>query len=191
MVDDRVSNQPPAAAVSAASARQPPPPKPQRTVISASAFTRSVAAGGARWEPVPGLGREGNAVAVYPTTAPAVEPATLPAGGPRLEYAVPFPAAGAYRITVQLVPTHPLVAGRPARLALSIAGGPPRLLTNAVVDGSAEWAQGVLNNAVTTTITVTVPGPGRQTLSLHMVDAGVVVEAFVIEPAPQPGPRER
>jgi hypothetical protein len=42
-----------------------------------------------------------------------------------------------------------------------------------------------------TAITVTVPGPGRQTLSLHMVDAGVVVEAFVIEPAPPPGARER
>ena len=53
------------------------------------------------------------------------------------------------------------------------------------------WAQGVLANAVTTTATVTVTEPGVQTFSLHMVDAGVVVEALVIEPAPLPGRRDR
>ena len=102
-----------------------------------------------------------------------------------------FSAAGVYRVTVQLVPTHPLVSGRPARLAISVGDGPRHVLTNAVVDGSEEWAQGVLANAVTTTATVTVTQPGVQTFCLHMVDAGVVVEAFVIEPAPLPGRRDR
>jgi hypothetical protein len=59
------------------------------------------------------------------------------------------------------------------------------------VNGSEEWAQGVLANAVTTTATVTVTQPGVQTFCLHMVDPGVVVEAFVIEPAPLPGRRDR
>ena len=52
-----------------------------------------------------------------------------------------------------------------------------------IKDGSAEWAQGVLNNSVTVATGLSVPTAGRHTLRIYGVDAGVVLDRFVIEPA--------
>ena len=135
--------------------------------------------GGAGWRSIPGLGRTGSAVTVLPsTTAIAVEAA------PCLDYPFHVTTAAHATLRVCLLPTHPLVAGQGLRFAVAVDDGAP--LAMAVTSGfdpnTNEWYERVLANA--TVATPTLPRqlePGRHTLRLIAVDAGVVVDKIVID----------
>jgi len=149
--------------------------------IEAEHFTSKVDRDGVAWEVIPGLGRTGDSVAVFPTTAASLAPANLTTNAPRLEYQAWFFAAGEFPLTVYLVPTHPLVAGRGLRFAVAVDDQPPQVIVADAKDGSAEWAQGVLNATVTGTTQLKVPAIGRHTLKVFMVDAGVVLDKIVVD----------
>ena len=85
---------------------------------------------------------------------------------------------------VRLLPTFPLVSGNGLRLKVAIDEGPAQLV--AVTEGfdsaSDEWKRRVLSNATTATLALSEPlAPGWHTLHLQAVDAGVVVDKFVID----------
>lgn len=147
--------------------------------FEAEKFTRKRDHPGAAWQIIRGLGRSGDSVAVFPTTAPSIEAGiTLT---PALEYDITSLAGGKYSATFYLVPTHPLVSARGLRFAVGIDDEPPRPITvglDAEVS-SLKWAQNVLNAATTGTAVLTFP-PGRHTLKIYMVDAGVVIDKIVL-----------
>ncbi|HEY4329365.1 MAG TPA: glycosyl hydrolase 115 family protein, partial [Phycisphaerae bacterium] len=76
--------------------------------IAAEHFSRKVDQGGAGWKVIAGLGREGDSVAVYPTTTPSItDISKLPASAPALEYDIDAgPGASTAKITLQAIPTH-------------------------------------------------------------------------------------
>ncbi len=153
-----------------------PAPAPTREiVVNAAASTGKAEHAEANWETIPGLG-----VALQPTTAPGPGDTQLATDGPRLDYAVDLPAAGEFTLTSYLLPTHPLVPGRGLRFAVGLDDAPPQPVVCDVKDGSAEWAQGVLNNYVTVDTKLTVPAAGKQTLRIYGVDAGVVLRKFTL-----------
>lgn len=149
-------------------------------VIEAEAFARRHPAAGVSWDVISGIGRGSGAVALFPTTTRGGDNA--PPHGARLEYDIDFDTAGDWEVAVQLVPTHPLVPGRGLRFALGVAGSPGPIVAAAVADGSPEWAQGVLASHITVRAAVTVPAAGRQTLALHGVDGGVVIDRLLLQP---------
>ncbi|HWA25340.1 MAG TPA: glycosyl hydrolase 115 family protein [Lacunisphaera sp.] len=138
--------------------------------LRAEQFADRVDRADLRWQIVPGLG-----LTLRPTTAPSVNPELLTTAAPRLDYAVDLPTAGGIALTVHLLPTHPLVAGRGLRVAVALDDQAPVVVTYEDKDGSAEWAQGVLNNEVTATTRLDIASAGRHVLRLYGVDAGVVV----------------
>ena len=148
--------------------------------IEAGHFTGKADRGGAGWAVVPGLGRTGEAVAVFPTTMGRVPPGRIAATAPRLDYEIEFVDAGDFPVSVNLVPTHPL-AGDRLRLAVGLDGAPPQLVELEVKDGGAEWAQGVLTNTVVAQTKVRVAAPGPHMLQVYGVDAGVVLDNIVID----------
>jgi hypothetical protein len=141
-------------------------------------FSASTPAGGAAWTRLAGFVRTGGALAVLPTTVPAVEP-----GGqaPTVDYSVTLPAGGKYRVILRTLPTHPIVSDRLSRIAVSLGEAPTQVITTGTRDGSAEWAQGVLNNSVAANATFDVPAAGPTRVRLQMVDPGVVLEAIDVE----------
>lgn len=149
--------------------------------IEAEHFTSKADRSDARFEVVPGLGRTGDAVAVFPPTLASVDLTRIPAAAPRLDYEIEFRSAGTFPLTVSLVPTHPLVPGRGLRLAVAIDDQAPQLLVAERRDGSPEWAQGVLDGATFCSGRVTVRRPGRRTLRVYGVEAGVVLDRLVID----------
>jgi hypothetical protein len=148
--------------------------------IVAGHYTGKADRGGAGWEIVPGLGRSGSAVAVFPTTMPSVPPDRLAAEAPRLDYEVSFVSAGEFTVNVNLVPTHPL-AGNSLRFAVALDDGPPELVELDVRDGGAEWAQGVLNATRVAVAKLTVSTGGPHALHIYAVDAGVVLDQIIID----------
>jgi hypothetical protein len=130
---------------------------------------------------IPGLGRTGSAVAVFPTTAASVEPDALATAAPRLDYRMDVRRTGAATVTVNLVPTHPIVDGHGLRVGVGLDDGPPRLLVvDAPVDSRA-WSQGVLDATLAGSVKLDVPAAGTHTLRLYMVDAGVVIDKLTVD----------
>ena len=154
--------------------------------IDAGHFTGRADVSGAGWESVPGLGRTGGAVAVFPTTRPDVPPAQVASLAPRLDYAVDLAQAGTLGVQVYLLPTHPL-AGDSLRFALGLDDAPPQLVELDVKDGGPEWAQGVLDATRVATSTLDAAA-GPHVLHLYGIAAGVVVDKIVLHRgAPPPG----
>ena len=104
--------------------------------IEAGHYTAKADRGGAGWKVVPGLGRTGDAVAVFPTTMRSVLPEKIAAGAPRLDYAVNLATTGEFTVQVNLVPTHPL-EGDSLRFAVGLDAAPPQLVELDVQDGGA------------------------------------------------------
>lgn len=134
----------------------------------------------AAWRVIPGLGRSGDAVAVFPTTAASIASEKISATAPRLDYDVSFAAAGEFAVQIYLLPTHPM-AGDTLRLAFALDDGSPQLVAYAVKDGGPEWARGVLDAARIATAKLTVAAPGKHVLHLYGVDPGVVIDKLVID----------
>lgn len=127
------------------------------------------------------LGRTGDSVTLFPTTATSIEAERFKADAPGLDYAVAFPHAGEFTVSVNLVPTHP-ISGPSLRFAIALDDAPPRLVALEVKDGGPDWAHGVLNATRVATTTITVPTPGAHTLRIFGVDPGVVLDRLVIGP---------
>jgi hypothetical protein len=164
-----------------AAASRTPPALGDAIAIEAEHFTHSVPAKGATWAVIPGLGRTGDSVAVFPVTAASVAPDKIATDAPRLDYAVKFPAAGEFAVNVNLIPTQPIVTANGLRFAAALDDQPPQMVVLNVKDGSADWAQGVLNSTRVVSFKLTVPSAGAHTLRIYGIDPGVVLDKIVID----------
>jgi len=162
------------------------PGKPARDTVSgfveshgyvsmeAEHFTRRRDHDGAGWRVVGGLGRSGDSVAVFPPTIRSVtEPSSIRAHSPALEYDVYVFSPGTHTLHVDALPTQPVAPGRGVRVAIAIDGGEPRVL-------DARTPRDVLANLRRISATVTVDRPGRHTLTVWMVDPGVLLDKLVL-----------
>jgi hypothetical protein len=148
--------------------------------LEAEHFKAKSDRGGAGWAVIPGLGRTGDgSVAVFPTTMAAVQLQRAKADAPRLDYNIHFFKDGEFLLRVNLIPTHPL-AGGALCFAVALDEGEPQLVELAFKDGSAEWAQGVLDNTRVVTTTLSVPTAGVHTLRIYGLEAGVVIDKLVL-----------
>lgn len=152
-------------------------------VVDPAKFTVTTAVGGASWTPLAGFARVGTMITVLPTTVPSVEPGSASGEAPSVEYLVDLPAAGKYRVRLDVLPTHPLERGRLMRVLINLGEAPAQLVTTGARDGSPEWAQAVLNGFVQSASLFEVANPGRTRLRLQMVDPGIVIEGIALEPA--------
>jgi hypothetical protein len=164
-------------------------PGPELSVY-AGHFTRSLPRSGAEWLPIAGLGRNADALAVFPTTVPSItQPGQIVRQSPELDYDFTSPDAGSLQVTVYAVPTHRINETRGQRYAVAIDDQPPQLVDFEQTSGDSTnpaWQQNVIRNASVTRTQHTVARPGPHTLKVFMVDPGVVLEKFVVSSGPLP-----
>ncbi|PTX91416.1 glycosyl hydrolase 115 family protein [Opitutus sp. ER46] len=144
-------------------------------VVQAEASTGSRPGAAGTWEMIRGLGHDGDAVTLFPTTAPSVALAEVATKAARLDYTLEL-GAGQTPVTFHLIPTQPLQAGRGLRFAVALDDAAPREVVLDVRDGSGEWALGVIANEVTVTVPLEVAKAGTHVLRLYAIDAGVVID---------------
>jgi hypothetical protein len=151
--------------------------------IEAEHFTGRVDRAGAGWRVIPGLGRTGDSVAVFPTTAPAVEPARVAAEAPALEYRFYLFTPGRVNVSCYLLPTQPLQTGRGLRYAVGVDGEPPQTVAaGAGVEVTSRlWSLSVLDETLIGSTTHEVAAAGPHVLRIYMVDAGVVLDKIVMD----------
>ena len=148
--------------------------------MNAGHFTKSGASSSAsEWKSVPGLGRSGSVVTLLPSDGKI-----NPVNPPGMSYVFHVTSGGEATLHVRLLPTHPLATGQGLRFKISIDGGAD--ISLAVTDGfnpkKDPWKLRVLANA--TEVVVKLPKalkPGEHTLFVKAVDAGVVIDKFIID----------
>jgi hypothetical protein len=150
--------------------------------IEAEHPTRSTARGGAQWQVIPGLGRSGDSIAVYPATVASVDPASVAAQSPRVEYDFTTTSAGQSRITTYNLPTRRINATRGLRYAISIDDAQPQVVDfNVEKESDRRWAENVMRNASIDVTTHSIAAAGKHILKIWMIDPGVVMDKIVID----------
>jgi hypothetical protein len=150
--------------------------------VEAEHFTAKTDRAGAAWQIIPGLGRTGDSVAVFPEDAPSVELARAAREAPSLEYPLHLFRAGEFELTFYLIPTHPVRGAGGLRFAYSLDGAEPReLAASAGVEVTSKgWAENVLNATTKVTASVRLDAPGAHVLRVYMLDPGVVLDRVVL-----------
>jgi hypothetical protein len=148
--------------------------------IEAEHFTNKIGINGIDWEVIEGLGRTGDSVAIFPTTALSVDESNLVVKSPRLEYQIDMKAKGDVELIVNLIPTHPVRDGHGLRLAVAFDEQAPQIIVVDCNVGDSVWAQSVLSATITGSIKLHIL-PGTHILKVYMVDPGVVLDKIVID----------
>jgi hypothetical protein len=152
--------------------------------IEAEHFTykldRGFNQGNAGWEIIPGLGRRGDSVAIFPTTARSIEQ-NIRQNSPVMEYAFYSFSEGEFDMSCYLIPTQPLQPGNGLRYAAGIDNEAPQIVSvDAGVEvSSRKWSENVLNASTVGTSRIRLTR-GAHVLKIYMVDAGVVLDNIVI-----------
>jgi hypothetical protein len=147
----------------AAAAAKPDPAAP--IVVQAEAFA------GAGWTRVDGLGRGEGAMQAGQAGSTLAHDVALP--------------DGRWILSLDLIPTFPLTAGGPLRLAVAVDGAAPVEIAVKREPGDAAWAQGVLDGRlVVETGLILNGGPHRIVLTAR--EPGVLVDAVTLKPATAP-----
>jgi len=151
--------------------------------MEAEHFTRKLNRAGVGWNVIPHLGRSGDSVSAFPTTATSIEPSRILSDAPALQYDLHLFTAGDVRVICYLVPTHPLHTGRGLRFAIGFDNQTPKVVTvrAGMEVPSSEWSQNVLNATTLSSTTLNVQAAGSHVLKLYMMDPGVVVDKIVID----------
>jgi hypothetical protein len=151
--------------------------------IEAEHFTNRIDRAGVGWQIIPGLGRTGDSVAIFPTTAATVDPAKVGRDAPLIEYRLLLFTPGNFNVTCYLVPTHPIQAGRGLRYAIGFDDQPPQIVTVGadLQTPSRQWSMNVLNASTTGRSNHEITRAGPHVLKVYMVDAGVVLDKIVMD----------
>jgi hypothetical protein len=154
--------------------------------MEAQNFSTKTDKSGAAWQVIPGLGRTGSAVGVFPTTAPSVEADKAAADAPALEYDFYMFSKGEVTIHYNLIPTQPIKYGQGLRFAVAVDDGPivPVVIkagTAGEVGVSPAWQHAVLDNTTSTTTQHTLAAAGAHKLKIYMTDPGVLLEKIVVD----------
>lgn len=143
--------------------------------IEAEHYSRKADRGGAGWNIIDGLGRNGRSVTVLPlTVASQMNIPDISANSPLMEYDTYLFTTGAVTLTACCVPTQNINTEHGRRLAVTFDGDSPQIISLQRGDHS------VINNLMVLRSQHQIPAVGRHTLKIWMVDPGVVLDKIVI-----------
>jgi len=164
----------------------PAPGKPDTdaTTIEAGDYARGIGGKGLAWRAIPHLGRTHGAVLALPQG----QPATTPADGIRLEYAITARAPGTLAVQLILVPTLGTGAEGTLRIGVSIDDGPVQILRDLLTPApnaadtqpKRDWERAVSDNARTLNARFPDIAKGRHVLKVWRIDDNVVLQRIVV-----------
>jgi hypothetical protein len=157
-----------------------------RVVMEAEDASVFVPGKDANWQKIIGLGYNGGAVSIFPTTvAVHSEPQKILAESPCLQYKIYFRDAGDWKFVVRALPTFSVETGKPQRYAISLDDAPPQIISlpYSMSETDRRWQENVLRNAALTSSVHSIANPGLHTLKIWMVDPGIVLDTIEAESA--------
>jgi len=157
-----------------------------RCVMEAEHASAFVPGKDAHWGKITGLGYNGEAVSIFPTTIPVrAMPEAILAESPCLQFKLWLNHTGDWKVTLRSLPTASVEARKAQRYAIALDDAPPQIvsLPASTNEKDRQWQENVLRNAALTTSQHNVGASGLHTLKIWMVDPGIVIDAMVAENA--------
>jgi hypothetical protein len=152
--------------------------------MEASHFSRAVGDAGLVWQSIKDLGRTGDGVKAFPTTAASRAPG---GDGPHLAYTMTLFTAGPVTVWAYLSPRNNVLHGDGIRYAVSVDDGPIQVVNTTTETGidparlNRRWQRVTSDNVNLTSTTHVVDAPGVHTLYFWFVDPTVVVQKLVVD----------
>lgn len=150
-------------------------------VMHAEHFQRQSGLSERRWQIIEELGYSGSVMQAVPVTADSLSVSPLSLEGPALEYDFYTFNQGMAEVSVNVVPTHPMFAGRGLRVAVVVDDNKPEVLDFRTQGRSETWKQNVLKNQASASIQQLIDKPGKHTLKVFMIDAGVMLDSILVD----------
>jgi Glycosyl hydrolase family 115/Gylcosyl hydrolase family 115 C-terminal domain len=151
-------------------------------VMEAEHASKFVPGKEAVWRVIRGLGYNGGAVFVFPTTAAVrATPEQIRAGSPCLKFSVWMRTPGDWETTIRALPTFSVEAGKPQRFAIAWDDAPPKIISLPVSQNEHDpkWQENVLRNLAEAADASSIAQPGLHTLNVWMVDPGIVIDEII------------
>jgi len=155
-----------------------------RVVMEAEDASDFIPGRDARWQKIIGLGYNGKAVSVFPTTAAVCNtPEKILDNSPCLQFKIFIQTPGDWRVTVRALPTFSADTGKPQRYAIALDNEPLKIVSLPLGqnEGDRAWQENVLRNAAPTTSVHSVTRAGLHNLKIWMVDPGIVIDCIGAE----------
>jgi len=147
--------------------------------IDAENYSRKRDVEGLAWEVIPGLGRTGSSIAVFPVTDRSF--ADDPAAAPWVEYDLTLFSAGEVVIETLWSPTWPLVPGRGLRFGLAMDGDEPQVVDLHEDRAHHLWQESVRTGVRAARTPYRVPAAGRHTLRIFGIDPAATLQKIIID----------
>jgi hypothetical protein len=145
--------------------------------MEAEHFTRRIDRDGHGWRAVEGLGRSGDSVTVIPSTlASRTDVEAIKATSPALEFDMHLFSTGEFELHLDCLPTHAVSPDHGYRLAVSLDGADPVFPDEIKID----WREARCANLRRWSTTLKVDEPGKHTLTVWMVDPGVILDRLTL-----------
>jgi len=147
--------------------------------LDAADYSKAVTGEGVTWKTLDnfGLGYGADAVMTTPVVHERLSPGS---GSPHLEYDVFFKDAGDYALELQVAPTLNFLSGDGIKVAISIDGEDPQLLSVGVKASTPDWDKAVAEGVRKLVTTHKVCKPGAHTIKVWYVDPGVVIRRIIV-----------
>jgi len=158
-------------------------------IIEAEHASRFISGKDACWQKISGLGYNGEAISIFPTTVAAREtPEKIQSESPCLEFKIDFLTAGDWKFTVRALPTFSVETGQPQRYAIALDDALPKIISLPLSqdEKNKTWQENVLRNAALTSSVQTIVKPGLHTLKIWMVDPGIVLDTIAAQTGDAP-----
>ncbi|HEU5077719.1 MAG TPA: glycosyl hydrolase 115 family protein [Opitutaceae bacterium] len=146
--------------------------------IEAHHYSNAVSGRSARWEALPGFGRNNGAVTVFPVTAEEVKPGL---DTPRLEYNIYTFSSGDVDLELDCAPSLDFQGGGGLRLAISIDDEAPRIIALNTSETNRTWEKAVSDGVQKVYSRHRIERPGSHVIKLWMVTPGVVVQRLILD----------
>ena len=152
--------------------------------IEADHYSRVVAAAGASFRRIPGIGRTGAGMEPWPVTASRRTPTE---NSPRLEYTTTLTTTGPVDVTAYLSPRNNVFATDGLKYAVSVDDETPQVVNVTTATGAndtamnRQWERNTSDNVNRTTTRHVITTPGTHILKFWMVDPTVVLQNLVID----------
>ncbi|MBD0831560.1 glycosyl hydrolase 115 family protein [Aestuariibaculum sediminum] len=83
-------------------------------------------------------------------------------------------------LNIVALPTHPLTTSGQVRIGVQWNDSPIKIIDFKTEGRSSTWKQNVLSNTAKKQMQIAIDKTGKQTLKIYMIDAGVVLDYFIL-----------
>lgn len=146
--------------------------------IEAQHYTHAIEAGGVKWQVIPGLGKTLSGITPMPSTSVPQQAAY--SNNAMLTYDVYLQSTGDIDVQSGFSPTLDYLFKGGLKYAVSIDGGQPVVANVHPLASMREWEKAVADNLVISSTKHKIDKPGKHTVTIHMMDPGLVLQKIVL-----------